>query len=520
MTPKTLFATHYHELTDLESMYKRVKNYRVDVSEEGDRVVFLRRIVEGGADKSYGIEVARLAGLPRSVIARARQIQSAIESRSQRRVASSAAIVERAASRSHGRGTPSSVTAPSLFDAAVHGLIDELAAVDCNSMTPLEALSVLHSLSERAREEARLCRDVMVLDEATINKIAAGEVVERPSSVIKELVENSIDAEARRISVSIENGGLRSISVVDDGVGMGRMTLRALERHATSKIRSSDDIFRVATLGFRGEALPSIAAVSRLTMITREAGSPGGTRITAEAGKKPVATDHPAAPGTSVAVKDLFYNTPARRKYLKSPATETRRVIEVVTGEALAHPEIAFTLESDGRRLLFTSGSGDLLQTFGELAGIELAKSLVKFAGGASGLSVHGYISSPSIARSSRRDLYLMVNGRPVTSGLLVAAVAKAYGPAMPKGRYPVGAVVVTIEPEGSMSTSILLRQRSGSRRTGALQPDHQIDCHCRQVKRDHPPGQLGDPSHRQLGCSTRSATGLNARHRIESAAS
>ena len=120
-------------------------------------------------------------------------------------------------------------------------------------------------------------RRVMVLDEATINKIAAGEVVERPSSVIKELVENSIDAEARRISVSIENGGLRSISVVDDGVGMGRDdALRALERHATSKIRSSDDIFRVATLGFRGEALPSIAAVSRLTMITREAGSPGG----------------------------------------------------------------------------------------------------------------------------------------------------------------------------------------------------------------------------------------------------
>ena len=189
---------------------------------------------------------------------------------------------------------------------------------------------------------------------------------------------------------------------------MGRDdALRALERHATSKIRSSDDIFRVATLGFRGEALPSIAAVSRLTMITREAGSPGGTRITAEAGKKPVATDHPAAPGTSVAVKDLFYNTPARRKYLKSPATETRRVIEVVTGEALAHPEIAFTLESDGRRLLFTSGSGDLLQTFGDCR--HRAGEIAEFAGGASGLSVHGYISSPSIARSSRRDLYLMV---------------------------------------------------------------------------------------------------------------
>ncbi|NLU42493.1 MAG: DNA mismatch repair endonuclease MutL [Firmicutes bacterium] len=292
-------------------------------------------------------------------------------------------------------------------------------------------------------------RRVMILDEVTINKIAAGEVVERPSSVVKELVENSIDAEARRISVSIEDGGLRNISVVDDGIGMGREdALLALERHATSKIRSSDDIFRVATLGFRGEALPSIAAVSKLTMITREAGSTGGTRIAVEAGKQPVAADHPAAPGTSVIVKDLFYNTPARRKYLKSPGTETRRVIEVVTAEALGHPEIAFTLESDGRRLLFTSGSGDLLQTLGEIIGIELAKSLVKFAGGAPGLSVHGYVSNPSVARSSRRDLYLIVNGRPVSSGLLIAAAVKAYGSAMPKGRYPVGVVVVTTEPE------------------------------------------------------------------------
>lgn len=159
MAPKTLFATHYHELTDLESMYKRVKNYRVDVSEEGDRVVFLRRIVEGGADKSYGIEVARLAGLPRSVITRARQIQSAIESRSQKRVVDSAVIAEFSASRSPGRRTASSVTTPSLFDAAVSSLLDDLAAVDCDSMTPLQALSVLHSLSERAREEVRLCRD-------------------------------------------------------------------------------------------------------------------------------------------------------------------------------------------------------------------------------------------------------------------------------------------------------------------------------------------------------------------------
>jgi len=291
-------------------------------------------------------------------------------------------------------------------------------------------------------------RRVMILDEATINKIAAGEVVERPSSVVKELVENSIDAEARRISVSIENGGTRLISVVDDGTGMSRDdALLALERHATSKIRGADDIFRVGTLGFRGEALPSIAAVSRLTLITREAGSRGGTRITAEPGKKPVAADYPAAPGTSVIVRNLFYNTPARRKFLKSPDTETRRVIEVMTGEALGHPEIAFSLECDGRRLMFTSGSGDLLQTLGEILGIEPAKSLVKFAGGAPGVSIHGYVSSPSVTRSSRRDLYLIVNGRPISSGLLIAAVTRAYGPAMPKGRYPVGVVVITAEP-------------------------------------------------------------------------
>lgn len=289
---------------------------------------------------------------------------------------------------------------------------------------------------------------VRLLDESTVNKIAAGEVVERPASVVKELVENSIDAEAKRISISITDGGIRSIAVVDDGVGMDQEdALLALERHATSKIREADDLLDVMTLGFRGEALPSIAAVSRLVMITRTAGSSKGTRISVEGGGKATVSDHPAAPGTSVTVADLFYNVPARRKYLKQPTTEARRVIEAVTGEALAHPEIAFTLVSNDRRVLLTSGSADLYQTLAEILGLETAKSLVRFAGGTASTSVHGFVSRPSESRSGRRDLVLVVNGRPVWNGLLISAVTRAYGAALPSGRFPLGAVVIETDP-------------------------------------------------------------------------
>lgn len=161
---------------------------------------------------------------------------------------------------------------------------------------------------------------ISILDESVVNKIAAGEVVERPASVVKELIENSIDAKASRVNISIVDGGTRSIAVTDDGEGMSREdALLALERHATSKIRSAEDILEVKTLGFRGEALPSIAAVSRLTMVTRALGSERGTKVVVEGGRPPVVSDHPSAPGTSVTVDDLFFNTPARRKFLKYP---------------------------------------------------------------------------------------------------------------------------------------------------------------------------------------------------------
>jgi len=289
---------------------------------------------------------------------------------------------------------------------------------------------------------------VRILDDSVVNKIAAGEVVERPASVVKELVENSIDAEATRINISIVDGGISSITVTDNGIGMDREdAVLSLERHATSKIRSAEDIAEVRTLGFRGEALPSIAAVSRLELITRSSESSCGTRIVVEGGKTLSVSDHPSAVGTTVTVRDLFYNTPARRKYLKQPSTEVRRVIEVVAGEALAHPEVAFSLVCNDRRVVFTSGSGDLLQTLGELMGLEIAKSLVRFAAGNSDASVYGFISPSSVSRSNKRDLVLVVNGRPVSSSLLTAAVAKAYGPSLPAGRYPVGVVIVEIDP-------------------------------------------------------------------------
>lgn len=290
---------------------------------------------------------------------------------------------------------------------------------------------------------------ISILDESVVNKIAAGEVVERPASVVKELIENSIDAKASRVNISIVDGGTRSIAVTDDGEGMSREdALLALERHATSKIRSAEDILEVKTLGFRGEALPSIAAVSRLTMVTRALGSERGTKVVVEGGRPPVVSDHPSAPGTSVTVDDLFFNTPARRKFLKHPSTEMRRITEVVAGEALAHPEVAFSLVLNGRQTLFTSGSGDLFQTLGELMGLDTARSLVKFAAGRGGMSVHGYVSNPSVSRSSRRDLVVVVNGRHVYSNLIAAAVSKAYGTTLPSGRYPVGVVVVEVDPK------------------------------------------------------------------------
>lgn len=223
---------------------------------------------------------------------------------------------------------------------------------------------------------------IQVLDEHLANMIAAGEVVERPASVVKELVENAIDAQATTIEVHVEEGGLELIRIVDNGQGMDREDCRlAFERHATSKIQSARDLFRIRTLGFRGEALPSIAAVSRMELTSSLSSSQVGTRVINEGGHLGELTDVASVKGTEICVRSLFFNTPARLKYMKSIATEVGHISDYVNRLALTHPQIAFTLTHNGKSLLQTSGDGKLLHVMAAIYGVQVAKLLLPVSG-------------------------------------------------------------------------------------------------------------------------------------------
>ncbi|MCB9593493.1 MAG: DNA mismatch repair endonuclease MutL [Sandaracinaceae bacterium] len=287
---------------------------------------------------------------------------------------------------------------------------------------------------------------IRVLDDALADQIAAGEVVERPASVVKELIENAIDAGARTITVEIQAGGTVDITVGDDGQGMSPEDASlAIRRHATSKIQSLDDLMRIATLGFRGEALPSIASVSRFELSTREPDAVGGTRVRVDGGAEAVVDPIGRAPGTTVRVRDLFFNVPARRKFLKSIGTESARVSEVVRRAALAHPEIRFVLRRDGRR------SGEYLPAGSrrERARMVLgdATRLDAIDGDRDGVRVDAMLGAPEKARAGAGALHLFVNGRAVKDRALSRAVAFAYGSVLPPGRYPVGVVHVDVDP-------------------------------------------------------------------------
>ncbi len=287
---------------------------------------------------------------------------------------------------------------------------------------------------------------IQVLDDALADQIAAGEVVERPASVVKELVENALDAGARTITVEIEAGGTADITVSDDGQGMDRDdAVLAIRRHATSKIRSLDDLLRIATMGFRGEALPSIASVSRFELTTREREAVAGTRVRVDGGGPPEVDPIGRAPGTTVRVRELFYNVPARRKFLKSVGTESARVAEVVRRAALAHPEIRFVLRRDGRR------SGEYLPASSRRERARMvigeATRLDAIAGERDGVRVDAVLGAPEKARAGAGALHLFVNGRPVRDRALSRAVAFAYGSVLPPGRYPVGVVHVDLDP-------------------------------------------------------------------------
>ena len=272
---------------------------------------------------------------------------------------------------------------------------------------------------------------VRVLPIHVANKIAAGEVVERPASVVKELVENAIDAGARRIAVTVVQGGRKLVAVQDDGCGMTRDdALLSLERQATSKIRDVDDIERIDTLGFRGEAIPSIASVSRFTLTTRRADSDDGTVLQVNAGLLAEVRTAGCPPGTLVEVRDLFCNVPARRKFLRACATEESHIRQVFTVHALAHPAIGFSLSADGRELYRLAPADGLADRVRELFGDEFVENCATVEARAAGqIVVRGYVERPNLSTPTRRDQYVFVNGRPATA----AAVAYALREACPR---------------------------------------------------------------------------------------
>ena len=291
---------------------------------------------------------------------------------------------------------------------------------------------------------------IHALDDATVRRIAAGEVVERPASVVKELLENSLDAEAARVTVAVEGGGVEGIRVRDDGVGMTAADLeRAVEEHTTSKISSGDDLAVVGTLGFRGEALHTIGAVSRLTIRSRPRDGGRGHELTVEGGDAGEVTPSGCPPGTVVEVEDLFYNTPARQKFLKTAATEFDHINRVVTQYALANPDVATTLEHDGREVFATEGTGSLESTVLAVYGREVASSMVEVSADDADAvtSVSGLVSHPETTRAGREYLSTFVNGRYVTAGSLREAVLDAYEGQLAPDRYPFAVLFVEVPP-------------------------------------------------------------------------
>ena len=294
--------------------------------------------------------------------------------------------------------------------------------------------------------DQKLTSQIRILPPEVAERIAAGEVVERPASVVKELIENALDAGATAIHVEVSGGGVDLIRVSDNGGGMSREDAPlALERFSTSKVRTLADLEAIGTLGFRGEALAAIASVARLTILTRTAAELEGSRVSAASGQ--VAVEPAASPaGCSVAVSDLFYNTPARRKFLKSPLRETELCQEAVVRYALAFPAVAFKLTVDGRERLVAPPASPL-ERLALAVGREAAGEMLPIAWEAGDLRVQGLVSSPAIGRSRRDRQYFFLNRRPIRSGLLAVMLERPYAGRLPPGRYPLAAIHIELDP-------------------------------------------------------------------------
>lgn len=289
---------------------------------------------------------------------------------------------------------------------------------------------------------------IQKLSESLITKIAAGEVVERPASVVKELVENSIDAGASRVEVRIGGGGLTSISVTDNGSGIPTDEIRlALERHATSKIANTEDLSRIETLGFRGEALPSIAGISHFDLLTRPADSESGTHLHAKGGEIRTMEPHGAPTGTTISVSHLFFNTPARRKFMRSKATEFGHIERTLRKIALAHPDLDLSLEHEGKPILQLSKATNLLERVSQLYGKEISTHLITVEGKEGPYSLCGVISDSKIAFGRAQELWFLANDRPIQDRMLQRAVMEGYRTLLMERRYPLAVLSLEIPP-------------------------------------------------------------------------
>lgn len=290
---------------------------------------------------------------------------------------------------------------------------------------------------------------IHVLDEKTINKIAAGEVVERPASVIKELLENAIDAGATSVEVEIADGGVSYMRVTDNGCGMTEEDARlSVLRHATSKIRDVEDLFTIGSLGFRGEALASIASVSHFTLTTRREDEELGTRITIDGGSLTDCMPFGAQPGTTIEVRDLFYNTPARRKFLKTERTETSRISDMVGKLALGNPHISFKLISNDTVSIMAPGNGSVTDTVAALYGYKVSNDIFPIAYEAEGINITGVVSKPTLLKSSRIWQTVIVNDRVINDKAITKAIDNAYHALLPKGGYPLVLLDIVVPPE------------------------------------------------------------------------
>ncbi len=290
---------------------------------------------------------------------------------------------------------------------------------------------------------------IQILSEEVASQIAAGEVVERPASVVKELLENSLDAGASRITIHVEGAGRRLIEVADDGAGIpaGEMAL-ALARHATSKLHSAEDLFRISTLGFRGEALASIASVSRLTIISKTPEEKTGGRLQVEGGRAGVVEQIGVPSGTVVRVEDLFFNVPARLKFLKQDATERQQVDGLVTRYALAYPKVRLQHFQDNRPVLQTSGNGDRREVLANLYGVDTARQMIEVDLEESGYRITGFTSPVALTRSNRREITFFVNGRWIQDVSLNTALLQAYHTLLMVGRFPMAVLFLELPPE------------------------------------------------------------------------